>query len=82
MPTFKNARAQDGLPICPLCGTSIAVGDDAGADGAFMLHLGCWRRHGDQGPLRCKACGEGVVALIDLVIEDSGPYHRRCARSS
>ena len=79
MLTFKNARTQDrdNFPICPRCWRPIAHGDEAAADGDFILHLPCWK--GPPGAVLCKACGKGIGKPEELATGDRGPYHRACA---
>ena len=46
---FRNARSDDGEPICPVCGQPIALGQGAAPSREFMLHIVCWDRGGRAG---------------------------------
>jgi hypothetical protein len=45
-PGVKNARTDNGEPICPVCAEPIALGQGAARSREYMLHVTCWDRGG------------------------------------
>jgi hypothetical protein len=39
---FRNARDDQGVPLCPTCGAAIQPGDSTLFADDFMLHVDCW----------------------------------------
>jgi hypothetical protein len=44
---FRNARDEQGAPLCPTCGAAIHPGESTLFAGDFMLHVDCWSPPGE-----------------------------------